>query len=168
ANRWNTFWTIALPGALPVIMTGFKLGIGIGLVLIAVAEMVGAKSGLGYLIWSAWSTFAGEQMYVGLFVVAVIGFLITLTLNALGRVILPWKAEYRPPTAPVGSSRAGSPGVPRDGEKHDGDGEKHDGDGGRGETMLDMHARRARFEPGKNARQRARRHEPVNDRDHRE
>jgi len=93
ANRWNTFWTIALPGALPVIMTGFKLGIGIGLVLIAVAEMVGAKSGLGYLIWSAWSTFAVEQMYVGLFVIAVIGFLITLGLNELERVIIPWKAE---------------------------------------------------------------------------
>jgi NitT/TauT family transport system permease protein len=93
ANRWNTFWTIALPGALPVIMTGFKLGIGIGLVLIAVAEMVGAKSGLGYLIWSAWSTFAVEQMYVGLFVIAIIGFLITLGLNELERVIIPWKAE---------------------------------------------------------------------------
>src|SRR5437660_12825739 len=73
ANRWDTFWTIALPGALPVIMTGFKLGIGIGLVLIAVAEMVGARSGLGYLIWSAWSTCAVEQMYVGLFVLASIG-----------------------------------------------------------------------------------------------
>src|SRR5262245_12116093 len=93
ASRWNTFWTIALPGALPVIMTGFKLGIGIGLVLIAVAEMVGAKSGLGYLIWSAWSTFAVEQMYVGLFVIAIIGFLITLGLNELERVIIPWKAE---------------------------------------------------------------------------
>jgi ABC-type nitrate/sulfonate/bicarbonate transport system permease component len=93
ADRWNTFWTIALPGALPVIMTGFKLGIGIGLVLIAVAEMVGAKSGLGYLIWSAWSTFAVEQMYVGLFVIAIIGFLITLGLNELERVIIPWKAE---------------------------------------------------------------------------
>jgi ABC-type nitrate/sulfonate/bicarbonate transport system permease component len=93
ANRWSTFWTIALPGALPVIMTGFKLGIGIGLVLIAVAEMVGAKSGLGYLIWSAWSTFAVEQMYVGLFVIAIIGFLITLGLNELERVINPWKAE---------------------------------------------------------------------------
>src|ERR1700733_14506199 len=57
ANRWNTFWTIALPGALPVIMTGFKLGIGIGLVLIAIAEMIGAKSGLGYMIWTAWETF---------------------------------------------------------------------------------------------------------------
>ena len=93
ANRWNTFWTIALPGALPVIMTGFKLGIGIGLVLIAVAEMVAAKSGLGYLIWSAWSTFAVEQMYVGLFVIALIGFLITLVLNELERVIIPWKTD---------------------------------------------------------------------------
>jgi ABC-type nitrate/sulfonate/bicarbonate transport system permease component len=93
ASRWNTFWTIAFPGALPVIMTGFKLGIGIGLILIAVAEMVGAKSGLGYLIWSAWSTFAVEQMYVGLFVIALIGFLLTLLLNELERVIIPWKAE---------------------------------------------------------------------------
>src|SRR4029453_7810079 len=47
ASRWNIFWTIALPGALPVIMTGFKLGIGIGLVLIGVAEGVGAKGGRG-------------------------------------------------------------------------------------------------------------------------
>jgi ABC-type nitrate/sulfonate/bicarbonate transport system permease component len=93
ASRWNTFWTIALPGALPVIMTGFKLGIGIGLVLIAVAEMVGAKSGLGYLIWSAWSTFAVEQMYVGLFAIAIIGYLITLGLNELERIIIPWKTE---------------------------------------------------------------------------
>ncbi len=93
ASRWNTFWTIALPGALPVIMTGLKLGIGIGLILIAVAEMVGAKSGLGYLIWSAWSTFAVEQMYVGLFAIAIIGFLITLALNEIERIIIPWKTE---------------------------------------------------------------------------
>jgi NitT/TauT family transport system permease protein len=93
ASRWNMFWTIALPGALPVIMTGFKLGIGIGLVLIAVAEMIGAKSGLGYLIWSAWETFAVEQMYVGLFTIALIGFVMTLALNELERFIIPWKAN---------------------------------------------------------------------------
>jgi ABC-type nitrate/sulfonate/bicarbonate transport system permease component len=91
ASRWNMFWTIALPGALPVIMTGFKLGIGIGLILIAVAEMIGAKSGLGYLIWSAWETFAVEQMYVGLFMIALIGFVLTLLLNELERFIIPWK-----------------------------------------------------------------------------
>ena len=93
ASRWNTFWTIALPGALPVIMTGLKLGIGIGLILIAVAEMIGAKSGLGYLIWSAWETFAVEQMYVGLFMIALIGFVLTLALNELERFIIPWKVN---------------------------------------------------------------------------
>jgi ABC-type nitrate/sulfonate/bicarbonate transport system permease component len=93
ASRWNVFWTIALPGALPVIMTGFRLGIGIGLVLIAIAEMVGAKSGLGYLIWSAWNTFEVEQMYVGLFVISIIGFLLTVALNEIERIVVPWKSE---------------------------------------------------------------------------
>jgi NitT/TauT family transport system permease protein len=93
ASRWNTFWTIALPGALPVIMTGFKLGIGIGLVLIAIAEMIGAKSGLGYMIWTAWETFSVEQMYVGLFMIAIIGFVLTVALNELERVIIPWKKD---------------------------------------------------------------------------
>jgi NitT/TauT family transport system permease protein len=93
ASRWNTFWTIALPGALPVIMTGFKLGIGIGLVLIAVAEMVGAKSGLGYLIWSAWETFAVAKMYVGLFVIALIGFGVSFLLREVERWVIRWKAD---------------------------------------------------------------------------
>jgi ABC-type nitrate/sulfonate/bicarbonate transport system permease component len=93
ADRWSMFWTIALPGALPVIMTGFKLGIGIGLILIAIAEMIGAKSGLGFLIWSAWETFAVEQMYVGLFMIALIGFILTVALNELERFIIPWKSN---------------------------------------------------------------------------
>jgi NitT/TauT family transport system permease protein len=93
AGRWNTFWTIALPGALPVIMTGFKLGIGIGLILIAIAEMIGAKSGLGYMIWTAWETFSVEQMYVGLFTIALIGFVLTVLLNEIERLIIPWKRD---------------------------------------------------------------------------
>jgi NitT/TauT family transport system permease protein len=91
ASRWNTFRTIALPGALPVIMTGVRLGIGMGLVLIAVAEMIGAKSGLGYMIWSAWETFAVEQMYVGLFVIAIIGFAVTIALNEIEKILVPWR-----------------------------------------------------------------------------
>ena len=92
AGRWNTFRTIALPGALPFIMTGVRLGIGMGIVLIAVAEMIGAKSGLGYMIWSAWETFAVEQMYVGLFVIAIIGFILTVTLNEIEKILIPWRA----------------------------------------------------------------------------
>ena len=91
ASRWNMFWTIALPGALPIILTGVRLGIGMGLVLIAIAEMIGAKSGLGYLIWSSWETFSVEQMYVGLFVIALIGFVTTLILNEFEKLLVPWQ-----------------------------------------------------------------------------
>jgi ABC-type nitrate/sulfonate/bicarbonate transport system permease component len=91
ASRWNVFWTIALPGAMPTIMTGIKLGVGMGLVLIAISEMVGAKSGLGYLVWNAWETFSVDQMYVGLFVIALIGFVLTLILNEIEKILVPWK-----------------------------------------------------------------------------
>jgi len=93
ASRWDTFRTIALPGALPFVMTGIKLGAGLALILIAVAEMVGAKSGLGYMIWSAWETFAVAKMYVGLFTIALIGFGISILLREVERVIIRWKAD---------------------------------------------------------------------------
>jgi ABC-type nitrate/sulfonate/bicarbonate transport system permease component len=93
ASPWDTFRTIALPGALPFIMTGVKLGAGLALILIAIAEMVGAKSGIGYMIWSAWETFAVAKMYVGLFVIALIGFAISLLLNEIERWVIRWKAE---------------------------------------------------------------------------
>src|SRR5437867_301982 len=67
ASRWDTFRTIALP----FIMTGIKLGAGLALILIAVAEMVAAKSALRYMIWSAWETFGVTKMYVGLFTIAL-------------------------------------------------------------------------------------------------
>jgi len=93
ASPWDTFCTIALPGALPFIMTGVKLGAGLALILIAVAEMVGARSGIGYMIWSAWETFAVAKMYVGLFVIALIGFAISLLLNEIERWVIRWKAD---------------------------------------------------------------------------
>ncbi|HEY3640460.1 MAG TPA: ABC transporter permease [Xanthobacteraceae bacterium] len=93
ASPWDTFRTIALPGALPFIMTGVKLGAGLALILIAVAEMVGAKSGIGYMIWSAWETFAVAKMYVGLFVIALIGFAISLLLNEIERRVIRWKPD---------------------------------------------------------------------------
>jgi NitT/TauT family transport system permease protein len=93
ASRWNMFRTIALPGALPLIMSGVKLGVGMGLILIAIAEMIGAKSGLGYMIWNAWEILSVEVMYAGLISIAVLGFLLSLLLNELERVLVPWKTR---------------------------------------------------------------------------
>ena len=93
ASRWQVFRTIALPGALPSIMAGVKLGVGMGLILIAIAEMVGAQSGLGYMIWNAWQILIVETMYVGLCAIAVLGFAFNLILHEIERRILPWKVE---------------------------------------------------------------------------
>lgn len=93
ADRLRLFLTVALPGALPLIFTGLRLGMGIGLILIVIAEMVGARNGIGYMIWQAWMIFAVERMYVGLVVIALLGWLTTLILDGIERLLVPWKPQ---------------------------------------------------------------------------
>ncbi len=91
ASKLMMFTDIALPGALPMIVTGLKLGMGIALLVIVAAEFVGARSGIGYLIWNSWQTFQVDRMYVGLLVSALLGFASAILFNVLERVLIPWK-----------------------------------------------------------------------------
>ena len=91
ASRLMMFLDVALPGALPVILTGLKLGMGVALLVIVSAEFVGAKSGIGYLIWSSWQVFQIEKMYVGLLLSATLGFGSAILLNWLEHKLVPWK-----------------------------------------------------------------------------
>ena len=91
ASRLQVFRTIAFPGALPSIMAGVKLGIGMGLILIAIAEMTGAKDGIGFMIWNAWQILAVETMYVGLIVIAALGFLFSIAADLAERLLLRWR-----------------------------------------------------------------------------
>jgi ABC-type nitrate/sulfonate/bicarbonate transport system permease component len=94
ANRLMMFSDIALPGALPMIMAGLRLGMGVALLVIVAAEFVGAKTGIGYLIWMSWQVFQVEKMYVGLVVVALLGFGSAVVLNVLERALIPWKHTH--------------------------------------------------------------------------
>ena len=91
ASRRMMFTDIAFPGALPSILTGLKLGMGVALLVIVSAEFIAARSGTGYLIWSSWQVFQVEKMYVGLIVIAVFGFAGAILLDWLERVLIPWK-----------------------------------------------------------------------------
>ena len=91
ASRRMMFTDVALPGALPMILTGVKLGMGVALLVIVTAEFVGAKSGIGYLIWTSWQVFQVEKMYVGLVVIAIVGFGTAILLSWLERALVPWK-----------------------------------------------------------------------------
>jgi NitT/TauT family transport system permease protein len=93
AGRLDVLRRIALPGALPFIFTGIRLGWGTGLLLIVAAEFISAKSGLGYLIWNAWQTFSVDDMYAGLLTISALGLLSFAILDVLERWLLPWKTE---------------------------------------------------------------------------
>ncbi len=89
ASRTMVFFSIALPGALPSILAGVQLGVGMGLILITIAEMIGANSGIGFMIWRAWQTLSVETMYVGLLTIAVLGYVLTTALVEMERWLIP-------------------------------------------------------------------------------
>jgi len=90
---WRQFFLIVLPGAFPSIFTGLRLGVGYGLVLIVAAEFVGAKTGIGYLIWQSWEAFLVEDMYVGLILISLLGYLFNIFLERLEARFVPWSGK---------------------------------------------------------------------------
>ncbi|RYL92461.1 ABC transporter permease [Sporolactobacillus sp. THM19-2] len=82
---------IALPGALPVMFEGIQMGQAIALLTIVAAEMVGATSGIGYLIWTSYSAFVMKEMYVGLVLISFFGYLFSLGVRALQSRMVPWQ-----------------------------------------------------------------------------
>jgi NitT/TauT family transport system permease protein len=91
ASRRDFYLTVALPGALPMIFAGLKLGMGMALILIVAAELSAAKAGVGWMIWRAYDMFDIEQMFVALIVLSVLGYLFSLLLDAVERRVVPWK-----------------------------------------------------------------------------
>jgi NitT/TauT family transport system permease protein len=91
ASRWQTYRTIAIPGALPFIFTGLQLGLGMALIVVVIAENFGTQVGVGYMIWQSWQVFEVRDMYVGLIVVAFLGYCFQLLLQRLQRAVIPWK-----------------------------------------------------------------------------
>jgi NitT/TauT family transport system permease protein len=91
ASPWLIFRDIALPGALPSIFSGLKTGMGVALLVIVSAEFLGANSGLGHFVWSAWSVFDLLQMYAGLVIISILGILTTFGFSFLEKLLIRWK-----------------------------------------------------------------------------
>jgi NitT/TauT family transport system permease protein len=91
ASKRQLFLTVALPGALPSIFTGLRLALGFSLIVIVGTEFLAAKQGVGHLIWNSYQTLAIKKMFVGLIVVGIMGWALTLLLDLIERIALPWK-----------------------------------------------------------------------------
>ena len=82
---------ILLPGALPSILTGFRLATGAGWLTVVTAEMMAVKSGLGYLIMYAQMTFRPDEVVAGILIIGVIGLLFDQLIHALRRWFCRWQ-----------------------------------------------------------------------------
>lgn len=95
ANRWQAYRTVALPGALPLILAGAKLGLGFALIVVVGTEFVaprsGGATGLGMLIWDSWQILDIETMYVGLVMTALLSWALNLALDEAELWLLPWR-----------------------------------------------------------------------------
>jgi len=90
AGPYRTFTRVVLPGSLPIVFAGLRLGVGVALLLVVAAEFVAAREGVGALIWLAWQTLRTEKLYAGVVTWAAIGVLSTRGLQWLERRIVRW------------------------------------------------------------------------------
>jgi NitT/TauT family transport system permease protein len=81
---------IVLPGALPSILAGLQLGLGITVVMVVASEMVGGQNGLGYLLQYAGVLLQTEKVFAILLVLTLLGWLVTQLQRLFDRVVAPW------------------------------------------------------------------------------
>jgi NitT/TauT family transport system permease protein len=93
AGDRQIFRTIALPGSVPFILTGLRLGIGHALIGVVVAEYVAAQHGVGRMMMIAGSTFQSSKVFAGLFLIAAAGLLMTYALQRLERHFDAWRPQ---------------------------------------------------------------------------
>jgi ABC-type nitrate/sulfonate/bicarbonate transport system permease component len=91
ANDLQIFRTIVLPGTVPFLLTGIRLGLGHALVGIVAGELYAAQAGVGYLIAVAGNTFQMDKVFVGVVLIAGAGMAITELFRRLENHFQSWK-----------------------------------------------------------------------------
>ncbi|MGZ0750775.1 taurine ABC transporter permease TauC [Kluyvera sichuanensis] len=95
ASRAQVLWLVILPGALPEILTGLRIGLGVGWSTLVAAELIAATRGLGFMVQSAGEFLATDVVLAGIAVIAIIAFSLELGLRALQRRMTPWHGEIQ-------------------------------------------------------------------------
>jgi ABC-type nitrate/sulfonate/bicarbonate transport system permease component len=92
-TKAQTFYRIVLPGALPQIFTGLKVALALSWAVVVAAELVGAQSGLGFMISDAALLFRIPVVYIGVVLIGAIGLILNFSLNLVEHKIVHWKGR---------------------------------------------------------------------------
>jgi len=91
AKRWQIFRKVVVPGALPLIFGGIRVSLALSFILLFAAEMINARSGLGFLIRQAEANLRFDLMYVSILAIAILGYLSDGLLRATRKRLLAWQ-----------------------------------------------------------------------------
>ncbi len=91
ADDLQIFRTLILPGSVPFIITGLRLGIGRALIGVVVGELYAATAGIGFLISVAGNSFQTDKVFVGVLLIALTGIASMELLTRLERRFERWR-----------------------------------------------------------------------------
>ncbi len=92
-SKWEVIRKIALPSAMPDILSGLRLGLTIALVLAVVGEMLASRDGLGQWILLSARSFRAADLFAGVILLGLIGYLSGLLLSAAEARLLRWRTD---------------------------------------------------------------------------
>lgn len=90
SDEWTVLTRVVLRAALPQIVTGIRVGLGVGWMALVAAELVGASSGLGFLINDARTILRTDVVIVGMITIGIVGLMLDLLIRRLSARLLPW------------------------------------------------------------------------------
>lgn len=93
ATDRQIFTTVAIPGAVPFILTGVRQGVALGLIGVVVGEMFGGSQGIGFMVAYGGQTFATDTLFVGVLIIAFAGIILSALAEQLEKRFSQWRPE---------------------------------------------------------------------------
>jgi ABC-type nitrate/sulfonate/bicarbonate transport system permease component len=89
-SRGRTIFMVILPASLPMILAGMRVALGLGLVLVILAEMLAGEDGIGFRILDLQRAFQIRDMFAWIFVLSALGGGLTMLFDLVERRLVPW------------------------------------------------------------------------------
>jgi ABC-type nitrate/sulfonate/bicarbonate transport system permease component len=88
---WSIVAKIVLPGALPAILSGFRITTSTAIILLVAAEMIGAEKGIGAFVLQAGNLYDIDNLLGGIVLLSVVGLIASWLLGLAEKALLAWR-----------------------------------------------------------------------------
>ena len=86
---------ITLPAASPQIFAGMRLSLSLALILMVISEMVASTNGIGFFVLQSQRSFAIPEMWSGILLLGILGYVLNLAFMIIERRVLAWHRGAR-------------------------------------------------------------------------